>query len=358
MGNYLTTINHDLQGLKKIMLGSHSSPNFNSAPIFSLFRDICITLYETNKVLKEDGLIGSDLPNIEVIKEIRHKVKTNQGFKNREIFNKLLDGHKSVFGNDIDNLGFYLDNDILASTTLFPTFVFADTPLFNIFDKNTILNFTSIISSLVQEILNKINQPINLDSKPLKNLDEKEYILKDTWDQRFFTKDITYNVFLTRLLLIQNELTTCIWLENHLDYNSSKLNFDKYILLRLTSTKLFETMRNLLDIKKILGQHWNNFNLNTLDYLLGEYENTLKDEMKTLRDMLHYNNKGINFYDYIQKQTRTDTEYLDKLIKIIFNDYIYKIRNTISITINIQSYKTMSDFEKISRRLKSYSYRN
>ncbi|PFK46176.1 hypothetical protein COI93_06005 [Bacillus cereus] len=117
-------------------------------------------------------------------------------------------------------------------------------------------------------------------------------------------------------------------------------------------------MRNLLDIKKILGQHWNNFNLNTLDYLLGEYENTLKDEIKTLRDMLHYNNKGINFYDYIQKQTRTDAEYLDKLIEIIFNNYIYKIRNTISITINIQSYKTMSDFEKISRRLKSYSYRN
>ncbi|MED1569727.1 hypothetical protein [Bacillus paramycoides] len=63
MGNYLTTINHDLQGLKKTMLGNHSSPNFNSAPIFSLFRDICITLYETNKVLKEDGVIGSDLPN-------------------------------------------------------------------------------------------------------------------------------------------------------------------------------------------------------------------------------------------------------------------------------------------------------
>ncbi|MGA3675788.1 hypothetical protein [Lysinibacillus agricola] len=351
MQGYLTTINYDLKGLKKVILESQDTPDFNSAPIFSLFRDACIILYEANKVLKEDKVISSNLRNMDEITKVRHKVKTNQGFKNKEIFNQLLDGHKSVFGNDIDNLGFYLENNILASSTIFPTFVFADTPLFNVFDKDTISEFTGIIGSLMQEIINMIDRPINLDSKPLRKSYDKKIILKDIWDQRFFTDDVTYNVFLTRLLLIQNELTTCIWLENHLDYKSPKLNFDKYILLRLTSIKLYEAMRNLLDIKDRLTIHWNNFKLNNLDYLIIEYRNTLEEEMKVLRDMLHYNNKDINFYDYLQQRIEKDNEYPDKLIETIFNDYISKIRETISINLNIQSYESMSDNELIERRI-------
>ncbi|WP_235701132.1 hypothetical protein [Bacillus subtilis] len=353
MTSYLTTINHDLQGWKKLLLEGKSSSTFNSAPVFSLFRDICLILYETNKVLKEDGIIKFDLPNMDMIKEIRHKVKTNQGIKNREIFNKLLNGHKSLFGNDIDNLGFYIDGEILASSTLFPTFVFSGTPLFNQLEKEAFLETTSVIGSLNEQIINLINEPINLPSKPLIIENEKKYILKDIWDKRFFKEDITYNIFLTRLLLIQNELTTCLWTKNHLDYNSKQFNFDKYILLRLTSIKFFETMRNILDIQKRLNQHWKAFNLTTLDQLIIEYEHTIQDEMKTLRDMLHYANKGINFYDYIMQKIDIDSEYPDKLIDIMFNNYIQNIRNTISININIHSYKSMNDFEKIIRRLKS-----
>lgn len=355
MADYLTTINHDLYGLRKLILEGPCSLNFSSAPVYSIFRDICIALYETNKVLKEDGVILSDLPQIEVIEEVRHKVKTNQGFQNREIFNKLLDGHKSIFGNDIDNLGFYLDNDTLAGSSLFPTFVFANTPLSNVLDNNIRLKFNITVGSLIRKILDLINQPIHLDSKPLITTNEEQYIQKDVWDQRFFTKDLTYNVFLTRILLVQNELTTCIWLENHLDYKSPNLNLDKYILIRLTTIKLFETMRNLLDIKgrQELLKHWNDFNLNKLDYLLIEYKETLEEEMKILRNMLHYNNKDINFYDYLQKQIEKDNEYPDKLIKIIFNNYISKMRDAISASLDIQSYESMSDIELIERRINS-----
>ncbi|EON72231.1 hypothetical protein [Lysinibacillus sphaericus] len=353
MKDYLKTINYDLHGLKKLILEGSNSLNFSSGPVFSIFRDICIALYETNKVLKKDSVILSDLPQIEVIEEIRNKVKTNQGFQNREIFNKLLDGHKSIFGDDIDNLGFYIDNNTLASSTLFPTFVFANThylnTLFNEYDSNDHTNLDTTIASLIQVILALINQPIHLDSKPFKNINEKEYVLKDVWDKRFYTEDIIYNVLFTRLLLIQNELTTCTWLENHLDYQSPKFNLDKYILLRLTSIKLFETMRNLLDMRDRaeLQEYWIDLNLNSLDYLLDEYENTFGEEMKTLRNMLHYNNMGINFYDYLQQQIQKDNEYPDKLLKVIFK-YTYEIRRSISDTINIQSYKSMSDLEKIS----------
>ncbi|ATH91720.1 hypothetical protein [Bacillus glycinifermentans] len=353
MGNYLTTINHDLQGWRKLILEGQSSANFNSVTVYSLFRDICLMLYETNKVLKEDGIIKSDLPNIDMIKEIRHKVKTNQGIKNREIFNKLLNGHKSLFGNDIDNLGFYIDGEVLASSTFFTTFIFAGTPLENRFDKESTLKYLSVVGSLTNEIISIINQPTNLPSNPLMLSNEEEYILKDIWDKRFFKEDITYNIFLTRLLLAQTELTTCVWMKNHLNHNSQKLNLDKYILLRLTSIKLYETMRNILDLRNRLSKHWRTFNLNTLDSLINEYENTHRAEIKTLRDMLHYNNKGTNFYDYIEKKIYIDPQYPDRQIQTIFNSYIHTIRNSISMSIDIQSYESMNDFEKIKRRIKS-----
>lgn len=340
-------------GVKKLLLEGKTSLNFESAPVYSLFRDICLILYETNKVLKEDGRIQSDLPYMGMIKRIRHKVKTNQGFKNKKIFNNLLSGHRSIFGSDIDNIGFYLDNDILASSTLFPTFVFAGTPLSNQFDNGgAFLETTTAIGSLLQGIINSINQPINLDSNQMTIQNEKEFICKDVWDKRFFKEEITYNIFLTRLLLIQNELTTCIWMENHLNYKSQEFNFDKYILLRFTSIKLHEIMQNILDIRerKELTRHWNTLNFNTLDNLIDEYESTLQDEMKTLRDMLHYDNKGINFYDYIQQKLDDDSKYPDGLIETLFKVYIHNIRNTISVNINIQSYESMKDTEKIVRR--------
>lgn len=358
MRNYLTTINYDLQGLKKILLEGSSSPSFNSVSVFSLFRDICIALNEANNVLKSDGVIDSDFPNMKAINEIRQKIKTDQGQDNRKVFKKMMNMHIDYFGEDIDNLGFYLDEDILAGSTLFPSFIFIDVDSLDIFDRNSVLSFTSFIGSLMQEVINEINQPMILDSKPIKVFNEEGYHPKDIWNQRFFTQDIAYNVFLTRLNLIQSELTTCTWLENHLDYKSSKLTHDKYILLRLTSIKLYEVMRNLLSIKSRLERHWKSLNLNILDDLLKEYKITFEGELKKLRDMHHYDNKGENFYDYIDCEIGNDPNYADKLINIIFNDYIHKVRNAISATIDIQSYDSMSESEMIERRIESRFYQD
>ncbi|MFP7494729.1 hypothetical protein SFC66_13160 [Terribacillus saccharophilus] len=350
MMEYLKTLNHDLQGIRKLFMEGPTSINYNSTSGYSFFRDICVILYEANKVLKDSGIIQADLPNMEVIKEVRHKVKTNQGIKNRDIFNKLLKGHKSIFGDDIDNLGFYIDGETLAGSTLFPTFVFADTPLQDSRDEDTVRGFSSEVGALIQLIIDWINHPIYLESKPLKVYNAKEYSTKDIWDRIFFTEDITYNVFITRILLIQNELTTCIWMADHLDYKSSILNLDKYILLRLTSIKLFEVMRNILDVRKRLGQYWKKLNYSAIDNIIEQYTNTLQVEMKVLRNMLHYNNSGINFYDYVTQQLITNPQYVDDLLEIMFMDYIIPLRKGISGNINIKSYKSMNDFEKILRR--------
>ncbi|MEC0547754.1 hypothetical protein P8839_00305 [Bacillus spizizenii] len=190
--------------------------------------------------------------------------------------------------------------------------------------------------------------------------DEEVYSTKDIWHKRFFKEDITYNVFLIRLLFIQNELTTCVWMEKHLDYNSQNFNLDKYILLRLSSIKLHETMRNILDIRNREGlkKHWETFNLNRLESLINQYQDKLEGEMLTLRNMLHYDNKGVNFYDYIEQKLDENSQYPDELIETIFNDFIHKIRNIISISINIKSYESMTDDEIMNRRLNSLNLYN
>jgi len=350
------TINHDIQGLFKIILKGNSYPSFNYGPIFSLFRDICIIIYESNKVLKKDGAITDNLSLINNITEIRHKVKTNQGMKNKDIFHNLLEGHRSIFGNDIDNIGFYIDGQVLASSTLFLSFVFAGTPLQNFSDKENFMSIVTKIGKITSEINQIINESILLTSNPLLPPQQESYILKDVWDQRFFKKEVTYNVFITRLLLIQNELTTCVWLKRHLDYDSPGLNLDKYTLLRLISIKLHETMRNLFDIKQRFKEYWNS--LENMDYITDVYKNTIQEEVKTLRDMLHYSNEGVNFFDYLQQKLKDDSKYSDILIDTIFDNFIYTIRESISNKIDIHSYESMSDTEKISRRIQSRAQNN
>ncbi|MCY9444491.1 hypothetical protein MOF48_22175, partial [Bacillus spizizenii] len=110
------------------------------------------------------------------------------------------------------------------------------------FNKEIARNFSFFLGSLIHDFIDAINQPIKLTSNPMKMWDEEVYSTKDIWHKRFFKEDITYNVFLIRLLFIQNELTTCVWMEKHLDYNSQNFNLDKYIMLRLSSIKLHDTM--------------------------------------------------------------------------------------------------------------------
>ncbi len=310
-------------------------------------------LYEANKVLKNTEIIQGDLPNMEVIEEIRHKVKTTQGNNNRVMFKKLLEAHVSLIGNDIDNLGFYLDGDTLVGSTLFSTYIFDGTPLQNVYDKAAYTDLTSELGELLQLLITLIDRDVDLESKPLLLKDAKRYKGKDIWDKIFFTDDISYNVFLTRILLIQSEITSCIWMKEHLNYKSTAFNFDKYILLRLTSIKMFEIMRNIEDIRERLKGHWVDLNYNVLDEKIQQYVGKHKKEMTTLRNMLHYSNECINFYDYVIQQLNADPNYVDDLLNTIFEEYIIPFRKVISDNIDITNYQSMNIFEKIVKRLKT-----
>ena len=349
---YISTINHDLQGISKLLLFNNHS-NFSSVAVYSIFRDSCVMLYEIVKVLKKDGILREEVPNFEIIESIRHKVKSNQGRDNREIFNNILTTHFNLFGEDIDNLGFYLEEGRTSGSTIYITYIFDNTPLFNSIDTGQVIKeFSTEIGRMIAQVMKSIQQPLVLTSKNIiADVYESGYELKDIWHKKLFTEDITFNVCLMRLLIIQNEISSCLWLEKHLDYKTAEYTLDKYLLLRLSSIKFYQTMENLIDIKERVPQHYSSLGLNCLDSILLYYKNELRDEIKTLRDMLHYSNHQINFFEYVTDNLVKDNMYVDNILQILLIDFFPKIKESISNSLNISSIRSMNDWEKIIRRI-------
>lgn len=352
---YLRTINHDLHGIKKLLLFSNSN-NYSSVAVHSLFRDSCLMLYEIIRVLKNEGILEEDVAIYKKIEPIRHKVKSSQGQNNRTVFKKILDTHFNLFGEDIDNLGFYLDQGELIGSTIYVTYVFDDTPFFNFINSGEkIKEFSEEIGSNIATIINSIQQPLLIPSKNILSTNETDFELKDVWHKRFFTEDVTLNVCLMRLLIIQNEISSCLWIEKHLDYNVKEFNLDKYLLLRLSSIKFYQTMESLIDIKDRAPQYYSSLGLNDLDELLILYKNKLRKEFKVLRNLLHYSGEQINFFEYITKKIEEDRNYVDTLLQIILFDFFSIIQFKISTSLNVSAIESMSDWEKIIRRIRTKS---
>lgn len=348
---YLQTVNHDLQGIKKLLLFSQNE-NFSSVAVYSLFRDSCLMLYEVVKVLETEGILIERFSTFKHIEMIRHKIKASQGKNNRSVFKDSLNIHFDLFGEDIDNLGFYLDRGKLIGSTFYITYVYSGTPFFNSIKSGEIIKeFSKEVGKDVASIINTIGQPLNMSSKMTIKSNEDSYELKDIWHKRIFTKDITLNVFIMRLLIIQNEISSCLWIEKHLDYKGEEVSLDKYILLRLSSIKFYQMMESLIDLKKRSPEHYTILNLTSLDGLLLRYETNMKTEIKKLRNMLHYNNKGINFYDYFIHEIEKDKEYAENLLKIMLVEFFLVIRDVISDSLSISSIDSMGDWEKIRRRI-------
>ena len=351
---YLRTVSHDLYGLKKLLLFSSNNKNYNSVAVYSLFRDSCLMLYEIIKVLENDDLLKKEIAIYKKIEPIRHKIKSSQGKKNREIFKKILDTHINLYGDDIDNIGFYLDQGKLVGSTLYATYVFDETPFFNSVDSGEKIGvFSEEIGSTLASIINSIQQPILLPSQKLLSISEQDYEVKDVWHKRFFSDDVVINTCLMRLLIIQNEISSCLWIEKYLDYNVREFSLDKYILLRLSSTKFYQIMENLIDIKDRASQFYSSLGLYSLDEILIFYKDNLREELKILRDLLHYNGEQINFFEYVTEKIEEDNMYVDNLIQIMLKDFFPTIQNKISISLNISAIESMNDWEKIKRRIKT-----
>jgi len=353
---YLQTAYYDLLGVIRL-IGIEENEKYFSLPIHSLSRDICLMIYQVNKEILEDRYkLNPD------IKKIRNKVKLNNGNKNKKIFSSILQQHIKKFGDDIDNIGFFLEDGKLRGSSIYITYLFNETTFFN--NKNLSEATSQFYTEVAKMLIVLLKDVVVASNGKLKwHIPEKieypdnmKYTSKDIHHLEFYKENEMVNVFFTRLLLIQNELSTCIWLEKGLNYKVPGFSDEKYILLRLVSIKIDEIMDSLINIRKFSPNEFvllNNYSKTDLLRIIDKYEKELKCECANLRNMIHYNKIEQNFYDYLIDKLAINQNYVAELVEEIMIHYVEPLTNILSDYLDIESKKSMTGFEKVIRRSKT-----
>ncbi|KMQ31337.1 MULTISPECIES: hypothetical protein [Bacillus cereus group] len=352
------TAYYDLMGMSYLLRLQKNQKN-NAVHLFPLARDICLILYQINKELFDDSI--SIDPNI---KKIRHRVKLYEKRDNINIYNRIMDFHINQFGNDIDNLGFYLKERQLVGSTIYPTYIFIDTDFFPDLSQESQIDFKSFFVK-VGETINLLMDKLVIDSNGALEYsefpifvhnDEKKYRDKDIHDSVFFIGEAEEKIIITRLILSLQEASTCIWLYNILQLNTTELNLDKYILMRLSSIKIDEVMDNIKNMSKFLKGKFTKIDENhnyEFSRLISDYDKDIGEECRVLRNMIHYNKNDVNFLDYLHIKLADDSTYIDGLLNKIINNYMEPLCLLITNYLDVDNKRSMSDWEKISKRLHS-----
>jgi hypothetical protein len=355
------TAYYDLIGMAGL-INLKNNKKFSAIPVYPLLRDICLMIYQINKEILGDSI---DLdPNI---KKIRHRVKLYEKKNNFNVYQRIIDHHIHQFGNDIDNIGFYLDGEQLVGSTIYSTYIFKDTQFLTDNPKESgtnVYNFAKLVGETVAIMLEKLIEKSN-HSLPLPDIplfiysDDKPYTEKDIHSNQFFAKEPIQNVLLTRLVISLQEASTCIWLYNGIP-GDNRLQFDNYILLRLLSIKADEVMDNLKNMQSFIPDIFNQVDKEcnfSFSKLVSDFDREIKDECVELRNMIHYDEDGTNFLDYVNNKLRNDSNYINHINYKIVRHYMEPLSKLISNYLNINDTRSMKDFEKIVRRLLSLAKR-
>ncbi|WP_047984589.1 hypothetical protein [Ornithinibacillus californiensis] len=339
------------------LLNIKKNKKFSAVPVYPLFRDICLMIYQINKDILDDSVQLDP-----TIKKIRHRVKLFQKKDNYKVYNRIVDLHTYQFGNDIDNLGFYLEGDKLVGSTIYTTYIFQDTHFFSTNPKETgkiALAFAKMVGEsaglIIEKLIEKSNYTLPLMDPPtfLYN-DDKPYRDKDILSTKFYGEDQNHNVALTRLVVSLQEASTCIWLYKGISIKYDKLQLENYILLRLLTIKADEVMDNLKNMRRFLPDNFNQIDENCqfkLSAIINKFDSEIEEECKELRNMIHYNEDRENFLDYVNSKMKKDNNYINALTYKIVSDYMAPFNDIISDYLRINNIKSMSDFEKITRRV-------
>ncbi|PIH55410.1 hypothetical protein [Paenibacillus sp. LK1] len=277
-----------------------------------------------------------------------------------------MEFHVEKYGDDVNNLGFYLEDGNLKGSTLYPTYLYYDTTLFKSDNLAIeIFSFFREIGNISTEFLQHIS---NLSQgrlkfaipKPIILADDQRYSEKDIHHTSLFTGDKKKNTLITRLLLIQQELVTCIWLKDNISVgNVLTLNNAGYILLRLLTMKIDQVMDNLKNIQKYLPDYFLEMNhkckSKVLD-LMNAYEASISEECRTLRNMLHYSSTEVNLYDYLEQRSCKNDKYINLIVEEIVLNFAKPLSAMFSDYFNIANLKSMSNMEMILNRLKSKGF--
>lgn len=350
--NDLRTAYYDMVAIAGLM--NIKNEKFLAVHVYSIFKDFCLIVYEINKDILDDR-IELDYQ----IKKVRNRVHLYEKGNNIKIYNRIIDIHIKQFGNDIDNLGFYLTNDKLEGSTVYSAFIFQDTKVFErnpIDTKNKSLKLAKLVGEtaglVMEELIKKANnnfQKLTIPDFEFKDLDS--YTLKDIRHISLYSKNDKYNVLITRLLLCLQEASTSIWLYQELKVKTTNLNMKNYILLRLISIKCDEIFDNLKNMQQYLDEHFKLFDLecgHNISKKIEDFEMSIGPEVQKLRNTLHYKND--NFLEYVSGKLFENPDYIEILSKVIVKEYLSPIKILISNYLKVDKMRSMSNLEKYTRR--------
>lgn len=358
--NSIYTAYYDLVAMAGI-LNIKNNNKFSAVHVYPLFRDLCLMVYQINKDILNESI---DLdPNIE---KIRHRVHLHGNKNNFKVFKRIIDLHTYQFGNDIDNLGFYLDGDQLVGSTIYSSYIFQDTQFFSTDPKETRNNafaFSKMMGETIGVVVEKLIEKSNYTLPPIEIpsflfLDNKTYRDKDILNTNFYGEEQNQNVVLTRLVISLQEASTCVWLYKGIFNNSTTgLQIENYILLRLLTIKTDEVMDNLKNMRIFLTDTFDGIDKECefgLSGILHDFvDSELEKECRKLRNMVHYNEEKDNFLDYVYNEVKKDENYIKILVNKIVNDYMDPLNSIVSNYMQISNINSMNGFEKVTRRILS-----
>ncbi|WP_070119414.1 hypothetical protein [Bacillus marinisedimentorum] len=359
----------DLKAIQRLILNIQKNSTFWGVHGFSILRSVCIILDEIFKEFFHDTLPKENEEKITQIRNTVHLFVKGKG-KNKIVLDKVLKYHINAFGEDTNNIGFYMDRSKrVVGSTLFSTFILMNTDLLpnpniksekesgeKMFEFAKYLGELSVVLSnyLENEILYSIN--FNIDEVINKeNLETKDVNYK----YLFKSEDGKQNIFKIRLIFNLQEITDFLWLkEKYYDYLSNKELIDEYLLLRIAAIKIDEVMDNLFNLQNFFRKefnHWNSCSENKISLLLKIYNERFEKEFCKLRNMLHYNMESTdptkNFLGYINKQTRDKPEYINFMINTALNDFFIPLYNEIEEYLNISNIYTIPKWKILIGRL-------
>ncbi|KKI91814.1 hypothetical protein WQ54_12620 [Bacillus sp. SA1-12] len=366
---YITAYN-DIIGIQRLIVNLRENQQFLTTHVYSVFRDMCLIIDEVYKSFITEQVVDV---RIKHIRNQVHLYSMKRGY-NQKIFNKILEYHIDAFGEKLNNIGFYLDsNKDPVGSTLYVSFVLLDTETLpkpreerSVDIRRKVLEFTSYVGELSGFLANEFERTLGIQKIDITKIKEEvlsieEYDCKDINHNSLFVKDNNIrNAFITRLILSIQEISDTIFLkENYFDKLKNPNFMDYYILLRLVTLKtdeIFDNLYNLRDYCKEDFKHFNSSRLNRVSSLLYNYEETLKEEISNMRNMIHYNvitnNPEENFWGYFNKLIEEDELYPIKLIEQVLDMYLIPLKKDIIYYLGIEKINSLSDWEQIKIRLK------
>lgn len=360
----------DLKAIQRLILNLQENKEFTCTHVYSLMKDICLIIDEVIKAFFS-GSIEID----ERVNKIRNRIHLyiKKRGKNQKIYREILDYHINAYGEDMNNIGFYLnDKEEVVGSTLYISYILLNTgnlPFPSLEDeaqqREQTLSFAKYIggiSVLLSQLLEKtfgVSLPKNAEN--IEKIDaEKSYECRDINHNALFSSDNDMtNTFILRLIFSLQEINDVIWLsDRYMTKLQNPMLIDSYILLRLTTLKTDEILDNLLNIRKYSKKQfieWNNKSDGKVERLIDKYEREIKTECSKMRNMIHYEidaeDDERSFVGYLASKINQESNYSTSLINTIKDIYLQPLKYEILEFLEIEKIKPLSDWEMIINRL-------